>query len=113
MASISKIAYINKVLNNYRDHVDNVSKKASVNLNHLKEYFLIYDWIFKNMKVKNKKQVMSYFDGFTKHSLSLFNQDQRKKYETLYEINKKLFFHMIKFNIMTKVVMVLKRIKSY
>ena len=108
VASLSKVAYINKPLNNYRDHSDNVSKKATENLNHLREYFLIYNWIFRNVKVNDKELALDYFDGFTKHSLSVLNNDKRKMYKDLYEINKKLFFHMVWFNIKSKLISVIK-----
>ena len=112
IASISKVAYINIPLNNYRDHKDNASKKAFESFNHLTEYFLIYDWIFKNIYIKNKKQVLSFFDGYTKHTMSLFNKNQRKIYKDLYKINKKLFLHMIEFKTLTKMHNLLKSIKS-
>jgi glycosyltransferase involved in cell wall biosynthesis len=112
IASISKIAYLNKPLNNYRDHSENVSKQATLGLNHLREYFLIYDWILKNISLKNKRQVMSFFDGFTIHSLALFDSDYRQKYRELWRINKKLFFHMIRFNFIVRIIPLLKRIKK-
>jgi glycosyltransferase involved in cell wall biosynthesis len=109
IASISKIAYINMPLNNYRSHADNISKKAPLSFNHLNEYFLIYDWIFKKVQIKNKRQVMSYFYGFTKHNLALFNPYLRKQYIKLYKINRKLFFQMILFNIWVNIISILKK----
>jgi glycosyltransferase involved in cell wall biosynthesis len=112
IASISKIGYINEPLNNYRDHSENVSKKASFSLNHLKEYFLVYNWIIKHVIVVDKKQMMSFFYGYTMHDLSLFNPEMRQKYTNLYKINKKLFIYMIVFNIKKVIIAKLKKIKK-
>jgi glycosyltransferase involved in cell wall biosynthesis len=112
VASISRISYINKVLNNYRDHSSNVSKVATVNFNHLAEYFYIYDWIFRNTTVKKEKEVLSYFYGFTKHRISILDRVLLRHYLSLYKINRSLFFNMIKFNIRLPIISLLKETKN-
>ncbi len=111
IAFISKIAYLNKTLNNYRDHSDNISKKATLENNHLREYFLIYHWIQKNLNPKNKRLVYCYFEGYTKHSFSLSDILLKKQYLALFKISSNLFFRMIQYRIKDRIIILLKNIK--
>jgi len=112
VAYISKIAYINQTLNNYRDHTSNVSKKATINQNHLKEFFQIFTWILQKGELKDKKHVLEYFDGYTKNDLWIFDHDFRKIFPKLIAINYKLFIHMIVFKIVDKTIPFLKKYKK-
>jgi len=112
VASLSKIAYINKTLNNYRDHPENISKLSSKENIHLKEYFLIYDWIFRNVKIENKELVLSYFLGYTRHSVKIFNYGLVKIYKEIYKINKLLFLRMLEFQLTNRFSEILKRLKN-
>ena len=98
IASISKIAYINSCLNNYREHDLNTSKNATKQMTHLIEYFLIYNWVFKNVSNLNRELVRSYFYGFVNHKVS-FKAIYRKIYWKLFKINPYLFYTLIRDNL--------------
>ena len=101
IAAISKIAYINSCLNNYREHDLNTSKNATKEMTHLVEYFLIYNWVFKNVSNFNKELVRNYFYGFVNHKIS-FKVTYRKIYWKLFKISPSLFLSLLKNNLIDK-----------
>lgn len=62
IADLSDIIYVNKRLNNYRDHDHNVSKQAGYN--YIMEAFKIYSWLRKLSVWKSTKVVKTAFHTY-------------------------------------------------
>jgi len=61
-AAVSDIAYSHNVLNNYRDHVSNISKHAGYD--YLVELFLIYSWLMKAKVIADKSLLIKSFHAY-------------------------------------------------
>ena len=111
IASISKIAYINEALNNYRDHPNNASKREPRSFRYLRELFELYNWIFTTIEIENKKVVIDYFNGYIKQACPKFKPDSIIEWVGLFSINRHLFFQSIKFKFITSPISACKKMK--
>jgi len=111
MASISKIAYINKTLNNYRDHHSNISKQGPKSYTYLLELIKLYDLIFQLIGTNNKQNVMSFFNGYVQQSFPLTKSPTLGEWHRLLSINGFLFIQIFRFRIEINVINSLKKLK--
>ncbi len=92
IASISDISYSSKVMNNYRDHSANTSKKAGYN--YLIELFHIYAWILKE-DIIDKKVLLSSFHNYVSDVYSMgLEWRPIKDICFLYKTQKELYYRM-------------------
>jgi glycosyltransferase involved in cell wall biosynthesis len=95
-----KVYYLNENLNYYRWHSSNASKNLYKNQTNIYEYFLLYDWMLKNL---NFVDLTKLTNSFTKYiRISLFRGWNRKKiilFKKLFSKNKRLFLSLIIFNL--------------
>lgn len=97
-----KMAYINNALNYYREHQVNASKGLYKNLDFLQEYFILFDWIYRNVNFIDKKIIRNHFNSYTRHSLiKYWNKDRFTLYRKLYKVNPELFLYLIKNNVIS------------
>lgn len=92
------IAYHNEALNYYREHTQNTFKKSRAGAQFVREYFLIFNWVWKNVKFVSKRKVLNYFKIQTRHSLIKNLEGKTVLYLKLFSINPILFFSMILHN---------------
>jgi len=93
IATLADIAYCAKPLNNYRDHINNVSKQAGYT--YLKELFVIYRWLLRNRAISNKSRLIQAMHLYVSDVYSTgMKWDALRDLKELYPLHPKLYFRM-------------------
>lgn len=71
IASISKVAYLAKALNNYREHETNVSKNARYG--YVEESTRIFNWMRRELRSLDDKKVVRAYRNYIIHLNQLYN----------------------------------------
>ena len=96
--SCSHVQYVKESLNYFRDPF--VSKHTKKYISFFYEQFLVFDWVYKNLAIKDKK---NFFEGFfsnTRNSLfKEWNADKIKIYSHLFQVNPNLLMRSVAHNL--------------
>jgi hypothetical protein len=96
--AVSDIVYFKDSLNYYRDPFN--KKHTGKFVFYFYEQFLVFDWVYKNMKIADNKKFMEAFYLNTRNSIFReWNGNKLSIYKKLFYLNSRLFFKNLIFNL--------------
>jgi glycosyltransferase involved in cell wall biosynthesis len=106
-----RIVYCNEPLNYYREHANNTFKGIHHSVIYVQDYFLVFDWVYRNIDFVSKARILNHFKGHTRHSpLRLHREGLINLYAYFFKLNRKLFITMLWFNLKESVKVLPKKV---
>ena len=104
------VGYVKESLNYYRDPFN--TKHADRFIFYFYEQFVMFDWVYKNLKITDKKKFLEGFYSNTRNSLFRdWNGLKLSLYKKLFLLNRNLLFKSISHNLTQSIRSVFKRVE--